>query len=696
MRSLLQQLRRLAAFSLLAFLPLPPAFARQVPSAPETALPSAPEAPPISHFIPTPAGAPANSQPASPKTPDRLRPAGLDSSFFGLIGPFRPPRVPPLLPGTGTRASALIHDDKLFLGLHDAIALALENNLDVEIERYNLLLSDIDLLRAKGGGSLRGIDYTLQEPPNGVGGPGSPLLNATASTVNPATPAVTDFTSLNSTGQVQANLSMNAGGLPYAPGPALPLFDPSFIATGGYFRRSNTVSLVATGGSGSPASSTGADATAASSQADPLTFLIANVAYVQGFSTGAQIEATVNNNSQVIYSTHSEFNPFYAPSTSVTLTQPLLRGRGRSVNLRFIHIANLNRKVSRLLFQQQILDTVYGTSRIYFDLVSLGENISVKQEALKAAQKLRQDNADQVEQGTLAPIELTRASALVSSSEFDLVQAQGLYRQEEVILRNLLIRSSSPVFAASFSEIVPTDRIVVPDSPESVSLDSLVQQGLTRRPDLAQALLQFQANQVSVQASRNQVLPQLNVYGNVETRGSSEASFEPLGSPGTGMAAIPQNLALGGLRTSTIYQGGIQLTLPIRNRIAASDAARDTVQLREAQARSEKLGDQAREEIETALIALETSFAAYKAAAASRTYQEQLLGAERDKLQAGQSTNLLVVQNQTYLAQARSTEIAARSNWVKARIELDRATGGLLEKNNIDLDDAVDGWIRQR
>ncbi len=134
MRSLLQHLRRLAAFSLLAFLPLPPAFAMQVLSAPQPAFPSAPEAPPISHFIPTPAGAPANSQPASPKTPDRLRPAGLDSSFFGLIGPFRPPRVPPLLPGTGTRVSALIHDDKLFLSLHDAIALALENNLDVEIE----------------------------------------------------------------------------------------------------------------------------------------------------------------------------------------------------------------------------------------------------------------------------------------------------------------------------------------------------------------------------------------------------------------------------------------------------------------------------------------------------------------------------------------------------------------------------------
>lgn len=142
-------------------------------------------------------------------------------------------------------------------------------------------------------------------------------------------------------------------------------------------------------------------------------------------------------------------------------------------------------------------------------------------------------------------------------------------------------------------------------------------------------------------------------------------------------------------------QGGIQLTLPIRNRIAASDAARDTIQLRQSQARSEKLGDLAREEIETSLIALETAFSAYKAATASRFYQEQLFEAERDKLQAGQSTDLLVVQNQAFLAQARSTEIAARSNWMKARIDLDRATGDLLQKNSIDLDDVVNGSIAQ-
>jgi outer membrane protein len=160
---------------------------------------------------------------------------------------------------------------------------------------------------------------------------------------------------------------------------------------------------------------------------------------------------------------------------------------------------------------------------------------------------------------------------------------------------------------------------------------------------------------------------------------------------GNGAITIPQNLALGGLRTATIYQAGVQVTLPLRNRIAQADAARDTIQLRQSAARAERFEDQVREETENAVIALQTAQAAYDAAVASRGYQQQLLDAERDKLAMGQSTNLLVIQNEAYLAQAKSTEIVARSNWEKARIALDRALGNLLEKNRITLDDAING-----
>jgi outer membrane protein len=661
----------------------------------DTVLPDVPVLPAIS--LQQPAAPTTNSNSvqqaeASKAEPVRDQMTGLRPNFLGFLGPYRRPHVPELFSGNGERLNGLIRDGKLYLSLHDALALVIENNLQVQVERYNLQLAEADIARTAGGGNARGIDYNIMESPQGIGGPGSPLLNSSQTSTNPIAPAIDDLTSLNATNVTQTNLSQT-GTQTYSAGANIPYFDPSLIVEAGYLRRSDIQTIGSA--AGTDISGTGTD-TGDGTTPGPsvLHYVSANVAYVEGFSTGTQIEGTVNNDSQVIYSSFSQLNPFSTPSTSITVTQPLLRSFGRGVNLRYLRIANLDRKISHLLFQQQLIDTVYGTSRLYFDLVSLGENISVKQESLRAAQKLYDDDKDQVDQGTLAPIELVRAQALLTSSQFDLVQAQGLYRQQEVILRNEIIRPGAAAFRASFSTIVPTDRITVSESLEPLNVEQLEAEGLASRPDLAQAHLQVSSGKVSVQGSRNYALPQLNVYANVETRGSSEQSYEPIGSPaaaGTGAVTIPQNLALGGLRTSTIYQAGVQLTLPLRNRIAEADAARDTIQLRQSEARTERLEDQIREEIENAVIALQTAQSAYNAAVASRGYQQQLLDAERDKLAMGQSTNLLVVQNEAFLAQARSTEIVARSNWMKARIALDRALGNLLEKNNIAIDNAING-----
>jgi len=619
--------------------------------------------------------------------PQREGVTGLKPDFLGFLGPYRRPTVPPLFEGDATRLDGLIRDGKLYLTLQDAIALALENNLDVEVQRYNLTLAGTDAVRAAGGGSARGIDYGVVLPQNGVGGPGSPLLNAVTVNSNPTTPTVTDLTALNATTQTQQSLSETAAGFTYSLGPNVPLFDPQLIGDAGYLRRSDTVTLGSTTTTG-----TGAESGTTASTG-PLDFVAANVAYLQGFSTGLQLVAIGNNASAVEYGSASQLNPFSTPSTSVTLTQPLLRGFGRGVNLRYLKISRVDEKISRLLFEEQVLQTIYGTSRLYFDLVSLGEDVLVKAESLRAATKQREDDENQEQLGTLAPIQLTQAKAAESSSRFALIQAQGLYKEEEIILRNQLLRTASPVFTAQFDEIVPTDRIVVPERLEDLNVPELVGEGLSQRPDLAQAQLQVESGKISVEASRNNARPQLNLYANVQTRGATEQPYEQLGSPGTGLPTTPQDLALGGLRVSTIYQGGLQLTLPLRNRVAEADAARDTVQLRQVQARTEKVAQQIREDVEAAVVALQTAQAAYVAASQSRDYQAQLLDAERDKLSVGQSTDLAVLQNEAYLAQAKSTEIAARSNWMKARISLDYALGDLLEKNHVELDDAIRGTL---
>jgi outer membrane protein TolC len=374
----------------------------------------------------------------------------------------------------------------------------------------------------------------------------------------------------------------------------------------------------------------------------------------------------------------------------VTFTQPLLRGFGREVNLRYIHIAEINRKISRLLFFQQLISTVYGVSRLYYDLVSLNENAMVQRQSLTAAQKLLEDDKVQVEQGTLAPLELTRVQSLVTSTQLSLIQAEGLVRQQEVILKTQLSKLGSGDPLLEHLPIVPTDTIQVPTTDDTGNVDDLVKSALNQRPDLAQANLQVQSGEISVKGDKNNQRAQLDLIGNFQTRGSTETPFTTAGDAGTGLLnAPPADLGLAGLKTSRIYQAGIQFSVPLPNRVAQADAARDAIELKQAQTRTQRLKNEVREDVENSYIALKTARTALAAATQAREYQEQLVDAEKDKLSVGASTNFLVIQQESYLAQARSTEVSARSVWIKAKVALDRSVGDLLDKSGVSLDQAI-------
>ncbi len=617
---------------------------------------------------------PTNQSPAIPRR--------HSLSDFGSA--YRAPSLSSLQLNSTGRLRTLVRGGALHLSLYDALALAIENNLDVEVSRYDLAIAGTETLRASGGGNLRGIEFTVAESPSGVGGPGSPLLNSAASSVTPSAPTVNDLTSLNELTETQTNLSVQ-GPAGFAAGPTVPTFQPTFIGQSTYFQRENSTLL--TNGL------TSNTATSPLTVSGPLHFITANYALVQGYSYGTQLEVDLNNAAQALYGTSSRYDPFYSPNTSVTLSQPLLRGRGSSLNLRYIRIAKINQKISRLIFYQQLTSTVYGVARLYYDLVSLNENVQVKRESLAAARKLYQDDQAQVEQGTLAPLELTRAQSLVTSSELDLIQSEGLVHQEEVILKSQLSRQGTADPVITNVPILPTDRISIPAEEDVGSVDALVTQALSLRPDLAQASLQVQSGEIALRASNNATRPQVDLIANFQTRGSTEVPFTNIGSQGTGAVTAPTDLGVSGLRLSRIYQAGVQLNLPLTNHVAQADAARDLIQVRQAEARTQLLANQVREQVENAAIALQTARSALSAASESRLYQQQLVEAERDRLSVGASTSFLVIQQQSYLAQARSTEVAARSVWIKARVALDRAVGDLLEKNGISYDQAVSGEL---
>jgi outer membrane protein TolC len=646
---------------------LPPAFLLLCAALPSLAAAQQPTAQPTENHLEQRHAEPRlstglRSAEESTATPTAESAQGLGRHAF--IGAYIPHFVPPLVLRNTDRLPALIHQGKLYLSLQDAILLAIKNNLDVEQQRYQIATANTDVIRTKGGGVTRGLPLTVAQSPVGVGGPGSPLLNSAAgtSTVSPTASTVANVFDVNQLTEATTNLSLQ-GTSTFSPGPPIPFYDPLLVGQLAWMHLQSI--------STPPVKSVSNNNT------------FANLTLQQGVSTGAQFLVGSNNAIDLLNYLDSSPDPFRHPNVVGSAVQPLLRGRGVDLNRRFILIAQNNLKVSRLVFRQQLSDLIFGVSRLYYDLVGLNEDVKVKQETLAAARELYHNDEIQVEIGTLAPLELTRAQALVSSIELDLTRAQGLVVQQEAVLKSVISRNGTGNAAIAAVRIVPTEVIVVPETESIPELPDLTQQGLANRADLAQAAIQVKNTEITVKASRNAVNPEIDLMGEA-------ATLANIGSSSTLKVAPPvKPTAIASGKESHLYEGGFQLNAPIRNRVAQVDAARDEIQLRQMQGRLQQLENQIRDEISTTYTALEVSRSAYVAAVRTRQFQEQLLDAEMQKLSVGASTNFMIVQDEGYLAQARSTEVVARSNYIKSRVSLERAIGTLLESHNIKLDDSI-------
>jgi outer membrane protein TolC len=371
------------------------------------------------------------------------------------------------------------------------------------------------------------------------------------------------------------------------------------------------------------------------------------------------------------------------------VTQPLLRGFGSSLNRRFIHIANNNQKITSLLFEQQLIATVYGVTRLYTDLVALYEDVKNKEESLASSQKLFTDTKAQVEEGTLARVEMTRANASVFSSRQDLINARGLLEEQEAILKTVLTKTGNQDPEVQAARIIPTDSLGVPEKEEIRPIQDLLSEAMAHRPDLSQANLQIENSEIGLKGSRNAVLPEVDLVGVAQNNGLA-GTLNPLvpGADASLSGGYGATLDQIFTRKFPTYGIGLQVTLPIRNRIAESDLARDEIQLRQSQVRLRQLQNQARLEVEDSLIAMRRAHSSYEAAVQARVLQEESLDAEQQKFSVGASTSFFVIQYESLVAQAKSTEVAAKSAYVKARAALQRSTGAILSDNNITVESA--------
>src|SRR5947209_6773 len=394
--------------------------------------------------------------------------------------PYRARFVPPVDFANSSRIDSLIRAGQLYLSLQDAIALAIENNLDIELQRFSPRIAESDALRAEGGGILRGLPLTIRQLPQGVGGPGAPLITTVGGSA-PSTSLPSNSADLATITEQASDLSIQSG--TFATGPAVRAYDPAIAGVLNWAHQTTpqTSSLV-----------TGTNSLVANT-------LTGNLGVQKGFSTGTAVNLGFNNNRQISNAARSQYNPYTTGNLGLTVTQPLLQGFSIAVNRRFIRIAKNEERISDYVFRQQLIETLSAVIRLYWDLVSLTEDVKVKQQALALSQKLYEDNKSQVEVGTLAPLELKRAQAEVARSRQDLTNSESLVLQQELVLKNVLTRTSTADPLLRAARIVPLDRIEIPAKEQPQPVQDLIVEAFEKRPDVAQAKIQIDSSNISLQ-----------------------------------------------------------------------------------------------------------------------------------------------------------------------------------------------------
>ena len=591
-------------------------------------------------------------------------PAG---AWSRVTGRYRTPDVSPIRLGNSSRLDALLRAGNLYLSLQDAIALALENNIDIEVQRYNPLIADQSVERAKAGGFARGVSTGVTAGPTSATGTGG----QTGIQGNAASQA--------------AQQGSQGGAFITQTGTAIPNLDPSIAgrASWGHFT--------------TPQSSAFVTGTNFFIQRQDLS----TVQYQQGFLSGTNVSLGLSSTAVTNNNRRADFNPSNTGTATLNVTQHLLQGFGPSVNNRQIRIAKNNRELSDLVFKQQVIETVSSIINLYWDLVSFNEDVRVKKQALALNEKLLSDNKKQVEIGTMAPIEIVRAEAEVARAQQDLTLSETQVLQQETIIKNVLSRVGVASPALADSRIIATDRINIPDVEAVAPVQDVMAQALHSRPELAQRRIQVENSRISLKGSKSALLPTLDAFVNLANNGLA-------GQPNTlpelpGFSRSPQSgFFVGGFGTVLTqlfarnfpdYSVGLQFNVPLRNRQAQADVATDLLSFRQSELGLQQLENQVRVQVQNALIGLQQARARYQAAVKNRVLQEQTLDAEQKKLELGASTPYNVILVQRDLAAAQSSEVAALSAYSRARTELDRSTGQTLLTNNISVEEAYRGEI---
>jgi outer membrane protein len=575
--------------------------------------------------------------------------------------PFRARPVPAVnLANTG-RLDSLLHAGNLYLSAQDAVALAVENNLDIEAQRYGPLLALEVLRRARAGGALRSVGVGVAAGPSSVS-----LTGVT----------VTNIGAVGTAGQGVSS----GGGIVTQLGPPIASFDPTLTLIGSVAH------------STSPQSNTILTGTTALIQQNR-TF---QAVYNQNWDFGLGAQFTFYNQYTNVNSALFSIDPYTTGYLDLQITQNLLYGFGSAVNGRNIRVQKNNIKVSNLQFRSQVATTVSSVLNLYWDLVEFWEDSRARQRELAAAEQLLDNNRKQVQAGTLASIEVTRAEAQVYVSQQDLLISQTNLLQQETVLKNAISRNGIANSGLVDAHVIPLDTITIPAKDETPPLNQLVEEALANRSEVAQSRLNIDSNKLNLVGIKNALKPTLQAFAELTNNGLT-GPITALGeqTPGVGYLAGGYDNLLAQMfrRNYPNYSAGLALNIPLRNRAAQSDYVTSELELRQNELGLQQNMNQVRVDVQNAVIGLQQARARYAAAVKASALQQQTLDADQKRLALGASTAYQVVLDQQNVASAESAEVQALANYSHARIGLDQAMGRTLEANNITFDEALSGTI---
>jgi outer membrane protein TolC len=652
------KLRAVAAIMLTMASCVPSGFAAQTPAGTTGPDKAASDLPPAPAPIPT--------------DPFDLNRAARDYSrpFAGFLGnpiaKYRATNIPKASFENSVRLNDMLKDGKLYLSLSDAIALALENNYDIAIARYDLSIADTDILRTSTGqtplGAPSGLITNTQGGSTSIlsagGGPGGSTGGAAGA------------------GSGVSGLTLTTAGA----GPAPENLDP-FLGSTISFDRDHipSTSFFSTG----------------TSSTNTYNFNLN-----QGFVTGTNLQLAFNNQYLSTNNTVTEFSPELNSSFKATVTQHLLQGAGIWVNKRFIYEALNDRRIVDASFRQQILYTVNQVESIYWGLVQAYEDVQAKQRQLEQSTALDSDDRKQLQIGTVAPLQVVQDDSAVATDKQALISSQNTLNYQQQIIKQAIARNLNDA-VLSAAPVIPTDRVSIEEIPEEQQpVEALVQEAFQRRPELEEAVLTLRNDEITLKGARNALLPTFDIYGYLTGQGvagSINKNLNPLycggtcPTGGTGYGTALDHVFNDSARDQGV---GFNITIPLRNRTAQSVQERSLMEYRQAELRLAQLYTQIRMQVVNARFALTNDRAVVQADIAARDYAKQSVDSEITKLHLGASTTANVLLQQRTLAIDEDNLIAAQAAYANARAGIYQTLATTLQHYGINLPDAASGDIK--